>query len=865
MDSLAQIISEYNQLRKEKNPKVNYELEIRFQVNKENLISIFNILNEKYQHKITRSQVCTNKNINENIRSSNVQDFDIINNKLERTNMKYFEKLILKKCDNSTPINHRISLAKETIKEPFKINLDSTIRFRFRCTFIIDKWQIDLTAIKHSKLNDLASGIKNVQNRLLLNDNFIDTLKNNTEFSSYEFEAEYLDNTLSTEIITECVNNIYSLINKSDGGKQQYINSLVALAKTLSISQSIINSISHSEAGLKKIINQAISLDASKYADMYPPAGYYLTDKADGLRGIYFSDNHTVRLFKGTECIILATNVNTNICVFDGEVIERDGQMQYLLFDVLIVNGVDYSLKPFTDRLSLLTEAAKIATKYIKSNPKIYNYLTVDNYSSVIKEVYEKKSDYKIDGLIFTNPKYNYYQTTNYKWKPTNENTIDFMLVNVPKTLLGTKPYIEIPKTTLYILMSSINYKTQQEIGLSFMPNYKDVVLNISQNKNFNYPIQFSPSINPYAYLYWHPNDSPVKLTQTPTIVEMKPYIDHKIPKWEILRERVDRINEASFYGNAFPIAESIYQSIYNPLELDSLIMPKKGYFSEAAPPAYKAANSYKRFVIESVFKANLNNAKWIVDLASGRGADLRRYQRYGIKNILFVDVDAMAISELITRKYSKFNLKHKPEKLGGGTDNNFYSTINNFNVYALIQDLTEDPKLVLDNIEKYGIVLGTVDGVVCNFAFHYFCDNALHVKQLIEVIKKLLKIGGIFIMTVMNGERVFNKLQTSPDKKSFILVEDGTEKYIIKSRFSGSKLANTGQTIDVKLPFANDLYSEPLCNTEFIIKEFSNNGFSLELNNNFIDQINKFDKKLSEQDQEYIKLHQYISLRKIK
>jgi hypothetical protein len=152
----------------------------------------------------------------------------------------------------------------------------------------------------------------------------------------------------------------------------------------------------------------------------------------------------------------------------------------------------------------------------------------------------------------------------------------------------------------------------------------------------------------------------------------------------------------------------------------------------------------------------------------------------------------------------------------------------------------------------------------------------------MVELIAKLVRKGGIFIFTVMDGERVFTQCAESG---KYIIIENNTTKYAITAKYTGKKLANTGQLIDVKLPFSATPYTEPLCNIDYVIKEFTNSGFALELNNNFDDKLAEFaeDKRktggtkienlpaifsnyeeLSTGDIDYIKLHRYVSLRRM-
>ena len=100
----------------------------------------------------------------------------------------------------------------------------------------------------------------------------------------------------------------------------------------------------------------------------------------------------------------------TPINIFDGEIITLNSSNEksndksnetkiryYLIFDVLMVNGNDYTMLPFTTRISMLDTATKFANTYIKSIAKRYTLLTDSNFTTVIPECFKGKYP-KYDG-----------------------------------------------------------------------------------------------------------------------------------------------------------------------------------------------------------------------------------------------------------------------------------------------------------------------------------------------------------------------------------------------------------------------------------------------------------------------------------
>src|SRR6185437_3119630 len=97
------------------------------------------------------------------------------------------------------------------------------------------------------------------------------------------------------------------------------------------------------------------------------------------------------------------------------------------------------------------------------------------------------------------------------------------------------------------------------------------------------------------------------------------------------------------------------------------------------------------------------------------------------------------------------------------------------------------------------GVTLGTIDGVVCNFALHYMCDSLANLRNLLYLNARLLKMGGSFVFTVMDGKRVFALLQglrIGQQWQSGDDQDDAAPKYAIKKLYSGDTMTQVGQTI---------------------------------------------------------------------
>ena len=143
--------------------------------------------------------------------------------------------------------------------------------------------------------------------------------------------------------------------------------------------------------------------------------------------------------------------------------------------------------------------------------------------------------------------------------------------------------------------------------------------------------------------------------------------------------------------------------------------------------------NNVKSILIEQVS----NNGTKLFDLGVGRGGDIHKWNRYGITKVIGVDINISYIQEAQKRfKQSKYKRDYK-----------FY----------VIKHVDH----ILKNCEK------GFDNVSCNFAFHYFCSDLETLHNVFKIISELLKVGGYFIGTVPDGEKIVKLLGKSNIYKS--------------------------------------------------------------------------------------------------
>ena len=377
-----------------------------------------------------------------------------------------------------------------------------------------------------------------------------------------------------------------------------------------------------------------------------------------------------------------------------------------------------------------------------------------------------------------------------------------------------------------------------------------------------HFPIQFSPSNDPFAYIYYHPDDSKFKKKDIiDNVCELRRVnlddMDNSF--WDLMRIRTDRkieLDKGTYFGNGFYVAEYTWQNYTSPLLFSDLIISgddfiDRGYFQEEKLEMYRHVTAFNSFVKRKLLD-KFKNAKWLVDLAAGKGQDLFRVSNANIKNALFIDNDPQALSELITRK------------------NDFRRGIKTLNtrIYTKVVDLTSEHEHTINSIKKIGVPVGSIDVVMCNFAIHYFTETPARVRNIVQLVWSLLKPGGHFFFTAFSGKKIFNSLK---NKDVWDIREGPVLKYSIKKKYKSNNLEQTGQKIDVILPFSGGrYYTEYLVNFDYLLNEFKSNNFVVEKRGGFKSflplfksESEKFYKKISKDDAQFLALYDYAMVRK--
>ena len=824
------------------------------------------------------------------------------------------------KVQTNKGLTYTISLASETItNKSMSMDEGSIIRIKSRISFplkIISSedssvqllWRIDLTVVRQVTGNEAKTNLIKIKDQMFkkstkktflkdldinsTNENFTNQNNNSLVKFRFEVEAEFIpsanDNLRPADVLA-VADQILKIANP------EYIKESLIQNEIFKLAQYIIKAPGYlmqfqQNSSLKRLLPQVVAITRTDYKNIYPPKNLYITDKADGKRAIsIIRDGKAIILTNYLiEGLVLNNDAKYKLdTILDGEyIVNEETQIgTFYAFDAIVINGINISNEGFENRVTYLDDACVLLSDLgIPAESKPFTQIlqtSVDELKSLITNVYEKERPYNKDGLIFIEPGKSYVDTKTYKWKSAHDNTIDFLIKRVPTTVLGKHPFIEKKDHKMYFLFVGINNEMFESLALQWCPGYAQIFqksISGGSNNNGNtqrnyFPIQFSPSDVPLAYIYQHPDNS-LFTDIDGKIVEAKcpgnciaaggksQFVD-----WEIVKIREDRSRDLltnRYYGNDYYFAELIWANYIDDFPINNLWEGiSNDYFMSEKSGIYRAQVGFISFIKTERINT-LEHANWVVDIGIGKGQDLGRYLNAGIQNLIAIDQDKSALSELIRRKYShaktdKTRIKSKMEKYHKESKKKAMA------IYVLVSDINQDPiDELLTKFNNLGMELS--DAVVCNLAIHYFMSTTESAHKFVDLVSKIVKVGGHVCITCMFGEAIhalFKKEKIS-EGEMYQVHETGVLKYSIKRMYSSTKLESVGQKIGIMLPFSmGEYYEEYLVNTKELIEMFKLKGFSCNVHETMNKSLPRFQSRngsvysiLTEDDKFYLSLY---------
>jgi hypothetical protein len=669
---------------------------------------------------------------------------------------------------------------------------------------------------------------------------------------------------------------------------------------------------------------------------------YAVTEKADGDRYEMIVIDSKAYLINSQQNVIDTGNTFpylTDTWLFDGEYITRTKDNQdislYMIFDVYYCGTVTpqpihsypfYIKDRDITRHSIMedckhnmfegmTQSGNQETIEIRFKEYEFGYQTTeedvefDETSVELREIFkvskkilhkQKKEEYiyRNDGLIYLPTKLSVKGSLegspskfihgtwnlNYKWKPPEENTIDFMVVTqkdlkkskiTEKVLSSVDPNEIIPVPVSYQQVTlMVGYDAEKDPSIDYcMAILDDSFLKTNQEDK----IPFSPentdvSVSKTNIL--RKNGKMVCMNDVEDVIMDKDIVEMRYNPdgengavWEPIRIRKDK-EKPQF----FTIANRIWETIQDPI-YESVISGKKGVLEAIRPkdktsmdtpegeyyvekedslnelnPLRQFHNYIKRKLIVGICSSFTEKIK-VLDLSCGRGGDVPRFvdKDSNVEFLFGIDISTN-VSEACQRFY-KSRKKVKGVFIRGNTGKNIKD-----GDMLQIEDVESDDMVHSETMlnilydkkkplpDKYNTVYKKYRGLASSgfhlinsqFSMHYYFESQSTYEGFVTNLEDNLQVGGFFIATCYDGQRVFNLPEEGIEMKDTIgnLLYKIEKKYEIEDfTYNPDDTSNMfGNEIDVFMDTIGQTITEYLVNFDFFIEDMKQRGFELKI-----------------------------------
>ena len=739
--------------------------------------------------------------------------------------------------------NIEYNVSEKEIKDLLKV-LDSeasniiSSRQKIRYSLILDTIKIELTETKTNKTN------KNIF--------YYDNIASN-----YELEIELLNKNINDKSINEL--NKYITILLKIIQQSNYIITNTNINNVITTYKQLFNK--KDDIILKRIDSMNVLSLEIRHLDIIENK-YAITDKADGEHSFLLTTNNKIYIISQyfhIKDVGITIPKEYNNCIFDGELlfIPKLNKYLFMSFDCLFYCGEDKRresnllnrLKYINDFMKCLNmtyqEIIHNNTNNINKNVEYYDKLLRNFNKDLMKDINDTKKyfimrpklfipvygisnneiyiytklywniynelitnnnyPYKLDGIVYQplnqeyeiiqkNIKYNIY-----KWKPSNQNSIDFYIQFIRDNTTNK----------IHTIYNKIEYNEDDNIEDNNNDNniiikYKICNLyvgNMDYKNNIETPILFNPknnNPNNDLYIVYLPIDKngnvldrENNIIYDKTVVEF--YYDNNEPnkyfKWKPIRTRYDKtenvIKYHTKYGNNSNIASNIWDSIKYPItfdhiiklsydnsyketkeELNNLILDLKTNNTEQY---YNVNNEIKQILkpkgdFHNVIKTQLINSYCrpnpiklnIFDTSIGVGGDIYKYYNASVNKAICIDIDYNGIysTDGVIHRY-KIMKKTKPHV---PFMDFFQANFNvDLNVDSQLKCGMDKSKESIEKMKKY--FKQDYDIISCQFSFHYFLESEQTLQTAINNINKLLKNNGYVLITCFDAHKVHKYL----------------------------------------------------------------------------------------------------------
>ena len=470
-----------------------------------------------------------------------------------------------------------------------------------------------------------------------------------------------------------------------------------------------------------------------------------------------------------------------------------------------------------------------------------------------------------------------------FKWKPPEYNTIDFLITTV-KSKNGSDLTNTIFKegTKMTSDADLIQYKVIQlrcgfdEKKHGYINPCNDVLNDNTpsitedvDNRELYKPVPFYPT-NPsdpdthlcHIILKKDYNGEYQMMTEDGNVFYNNTIIEFKYDKtkenhqkWIPIRIRNDKTAEfrqgIKNFGNAYHVANSNWYSIHNPILIEYLKTGENIPILETEQDVYYNRNSqlsyteslrhfHNRVVKYAIINGASKPGDTLIDFAVGKAGDLSKWSFSKLSFVYGLDISKDNIENRIDGACARYLDEKKKRSnfpsaifLQANSSLNirdgsaFYNEKDRTISKLIYGDIPKDETLGKGVAKQYGRGHTGFNVSSCQFALHYFFENKTSLSNFMKNLNESTKIGGYFIGTCYNGEKIFNDLK---NRKSMTIFKQKRKIWEVTKQYTKNAFNNDetsiGYAIDVYQETINKTIREYLVNFKYLIRIMENYGF---------------------------------------